>query len=140
MKERGVEWRNNLYRKSAVSKEKVSSDINELIATIEASIQHKGFSIINVLSPCVTYNKLNTYDWFKQNLIHVKEIDGYDAKNRLMAMNTLMGKENLVTGIIFQEQRPSYQELVNDKLDLSLVKTPMEMNPELFKKLLNEFM
>lgn len=117
-----------------------SSDIKELTATIEAGMQHKGFSIINVLSPCVTYNKVNTYDWFKKNLVHVKDIEGYDATNRLLAMNTLMDKENLVTGILYQEQRPSYQELVNGKLDEPLVSAPMEMHPELFQKLIHEFM
>lgn len=43
-----------------------SSDIKELTALIEAGIKHKGFAFINVFSPCVTYNKINTYDWFKE--------------------------------------------------------------------------
>ena len=50
-----------------------SSDIKELTAIIEAGINHKGFSFINVFSPCVTYNKVNTYDWFKENLTKLSD-------------------------------------------------------------------
>ncbi|TGU57908.1 2-oxoacid:ferredoxin oxidoreductase subunit beta, partial [Mesorhizobium sp. M00.F.Ca.ET.186.01.1.1] len=42
-----------------------SSDLKGLTDLIEKGIQHEGFSLINVFSPCVTYNKVNTYDWFK---------------------------------------------------------------------------
>ncbi len=45
-----------------------SSDLKELTALIEQGIKHKGFSLINVFSPCVTFNKVNTYDWFKENI------------------------------------------------------------------------
>src|SRR5699024_11222280 len=46
----------------------VSSDIKQLTAIIQEAMNHKGFSFVNVFSPCVTYNKVNTYDWFKDNL------------------------------------------------------------------------
>src|SRR5690606_39012044 len=65
-----------------------SSDLKELTSLIEQGIQHKGFSIINVFSPCVTYNKINTYDWFKENLVKLSDIEGYDPSDRTMAMNT----------------------------------------------------
>ncbi len=52
--------------------------LKDLTALIEAGINHKGFSLINVFSPCVTYNKVNTYDWFKENLTKLSDIEGYD--------------------------------------------------------------
>lgn len=117
-----------------------SSDIKDLTATIEAGIQHKGFSIINVYSPCVTYNKVNTYEWFKENLTKLTDIDGYDPTNRTMAMNTLMENNSLVTGIIYQEERPSYQEMVKGYADKPLVQSQTNLEPELFQELVNEFM
>ncbi|HBZ08357.1 MAG TPA: 2-oxoacid:ferredoxin oxidoreductase subunit beta [Bacillus bacterium] len=117
-----------------------SSDIIDLTATIEAGIQHKGFSIINVYSPCVTYNKVNTYEWFKENLTKLTDIDGYDPTNRTMAMNTLMENNSLVTGIIYQEERPSYQEMVKGYADKPLVQSQTNLEPELFQELVNEFM
>ena len=49
-----------------------STDLKDLTAIIEAGINHKGFSFINVFSPCVTYNKINTYDWFKAKFNEIK--------------------------------------------------------------------
>jgi len=80
-----------------------STDIKELTALIEAGINHKGFSFINVFSPCVTYNKVNTYDWFKENLTKLADIEGYDNSDRGAAMRTVMEHEGLVTGIIYQD-------------------------------------
>ncbi|MFD1705619.1 2-oxoacid:ferredoxin oxidoreductase subunit beta [Siminovitchia sediminis] len=117
-----------------------SSDIKDLTATIEAAIQHKGFSIVNVFSPCVTYNKLNTYDWFKQNLIKLSDIDGYDPTDRTMAMNTLMENNSLVTGIIYQEERPSYQDMVKGYNEKPLAHTKLNLETEFFQELVNEFM
>ena len=53
-----------------------SSDLKELTQIIEAGINHKGFSLINVFSPCVTYNKVNTYDWFKREFNETKHSRG----------------------------------------------------------------
>ena len=88
-----------------------STDIKELTALIEAGINHKGFSFINVFSPCVTYNKVNTYDWFKENLTKLADVEGYDRSDRGMAMRTVMEHEGLVTGIIYHDtETTSYQE------------------------------
>lgn len=117
-----------------------SSDIKDLTATIEAGIKHKGFSIINVYSPCVTYNKVNTYDWFRENLVRLSDIEGYDPTDRTLAMNTLMEHNSLVTGIIYQEEKPSYQEMVKGYAEKPLAESNMNLEPELFQELINEFM
>lgn len=118
-----------------------STDLKDLTAIIEAGMKHKGFSLINVFSPCVTYNKVNTYDWFKEHLVSLKEIDGYDPSNREMAMNTLIKHESLVTGIIYQDkERPSYQDLAKGYAEQSLAHSNLELDPNHFNKLMREFM
>ena len=67
----------------------VSSDIKQLTAIIQQAMDHKGFSFINVFSPCVTYNKVNTYDWFKENLIPVEDIVDYDHTDAQSAMQNM---------------------------------------------------
>lgn len=84
-----------------------STDLKDLTAIIEAGLNHKGFSFINVFSPCVTYNKINTYDWFKEHLTKLNTIEDYDSSNKELAMQTLMKHDSLVTGIIYQEDRKS---------------------------------
>lgn len=116
-----------------------SSDIKELTAIIEAAINHKGFAFVNVFSPCVTYNKVNTYDWFKENLVSLNNIEGYDNKDKIQALNTVVEHNGLVTGIIYQDtETPSYAEQLNG-YSKSLAKEPIEMDPSKFEALMAEF-
>lgn len=118
-----------------------STDLKDLTSIIEAGIKHEGFSFINVFSPCVTYNKINTYDWFKENLTKLSDVEGYDSSSRELAMQTLMKKNSLVTGIIYQDQeRKSYQELVPGYAETPLSESNLEMSQQRFDQLLAEFM
>ncbi|MDV2685509.1 2-oxoacid:ferredoxin oxidoreductase subunit beta [Alkalihalophilus sp. As8PL] len=118
-----------------------SSDLKELTALIEEGINHKGFSLINVFSPCVTFNKVNTYDWFKQNITKLSNVENYDAANRMTAMQTLMEHNGLVTGLIYQnKQQPSYQELIEGYSDQPLATHDLSLDEEKFNKMMAEFM
>ena len=118
-----------------------STDLKDLTSIIEAGINHKGFSFINVFSPCVTYNKINTYDWFKENLTKLANVEGYDPGDRETAMRTLMKYNSLVTGIIYQDtERKSYQELVPGYAETPLSRSDLKLNQDSFDQLLAEFM
>ncbi len=117
-----------------------STDLKELTSLIEQGINHKGFSFINVFSPCVTYNKVNTYDWFKENLTHLSTIENYDPSNREDAMQTIMEHNGLITGLIYQnKERPSYQELIKGYSADPLIEADLTLDEEHFKKLVAEF-
>jgi 2-oxoglutarate/2-oxoacid ferredoxin oxidoreductase subunit beta len=117
-----------------------STDLKDLTALIEAGIQHKGFSLINVFSPCVTYNKVNTYDWFKENLTKLSDIEGYDPSSREEAMSTLMKHDGLVTGLIYQnKERQSYQTLLKGYSEDPLVDADLNLNEDYFNNLVAEF-
>ncbi|GAE30835.1 2-oxoacid:ferredoxin oxidoreductase subunit beta [Halalkalibacter hemicellulosilyticus] len=118
-----------------------SSDLKGLVSLIEEGINHKGFSLINVFSPCVTFNKVNTYEWFKENLTKLDDIEEYDPSNRMLAMQTLMEHDGLVTGLIYQnKEQPSYQELIKGYDDKPLSKQDLKMEESKFNELMNEFM
>ncbi|ETT85932.1 2-oxoacid:ferredoxin oxidoreductase subunit beta [Viridibacillus sp. FSL R5-0477] len=118
-----------------------STDLKELTAIIEAGMNHNGFAFINVFSPCVTYNKINTYDWFKENITKLSSIEGYDSTNRAQAMATVMEHEGLVTGIIYQdEETPSYQNLVNGYSEEPLNQQDMMIEEKDLQELMKEFM
>ncbi|WP_026674208.1 2-oxoacid:ferredoxin oxidoreductase subunit beta [Alkalihalobacterium bogoriense] len=118
-----------------------SSDLKELTSLIEQGINHKGFSLINVFSPCVTFNKVNTYDWFKENLVKLSDIEGYDPNNRMTAMQTLMENNGLVTGLIYQDtEKKSYQDLVIGYDEKSLAAQDLSLDEEKFNQLMEEFM
>lgn len=117
-----------------------SSDIKELTNIIEEAINHKGFSFVNVFSPCVTYNKVNTYDWFKENLIKLADIEDYDASNKSQAMQTVLEKESMLTGIIYQDKEtPSYESQIEQFDEQPLVKKSLKLEKNQFENLVSQF-
>ena len=117
-----------------------SSDLKQLTRLIEEGIKHKGFSLINVYSPCVTYNKINTYDWYKDHLVNLEEVEGYDPSDRSMAMQKLMEHNSLVTGIIYQDKdRPSYEDMIPGFREEPLVKQDLTLPREKFEAMVAEF-
>ncbi|MDN4594402.1 2-oxoacid:ferredoxin oxidoreductase subunit beta [Polycladomyces subterraneus] len=118
----------------------VSSDLKQLTHIIEEGIKHKGFSLINVYSPCVTYNKVNTYDWFKEHLVNLEKDESYDPSDRQAAMQKLMEHNGLVTGIIYQNKdRKSYEDLIPGFRETALCKQDLKITQEQFDKLVAEF-
>ncbi|MCQ6557837.1 2-oxoacid:ferredoxin oxidoreductase subunit beta [Paenibacillus mendelii] len=117
-----------------------SSDLKQLTALIEAGLNHKGFSLINVFSPCVTFNKVNTYDWFKENIVNLDQFPDYDPSNRIAAMNKIMETNGMLTGLIYQNTvRKSYEDLVVGFEEQGLANQDIQMSQEQFDKLLTEF-
>ncbi|MCM3745931.1 2-oxoacid:ferredoxin oxidoreductase subunit beta [Paenibacillus pasadenensis] len=119
-----------------------SSDLKQLTALIEAGIKHDGFSLINVFSPCVTFNKVNTYDWFKENIVNLdgEAGEGYDPSNRLMAMTKIMETNGLVTGLVYQDtKRRSYENLVTGFKEQGLANQDIQLSREEFEKLTADF-
>ena len=89
----------------------------------------------------MTYNKVNTYDWFKENLTKLADIEGYDHTNRELAMQTVMQHEGLVTGIVYHDQETkSYQEKVEGYSELPLTDIDISLSEEQFDVLVKEFM
>ena len=116
-----------------------SSDIKGLTKMIEDAINHDGFSFVNVFSPCVTYNKVNTYDWFKENLTKLADIEGYDYTNKQLAMNTVHEQEGLVTGIVYQDtEAPTYESQIAGYSE-NLTKADLNIKQEEFDALMAQF-
>jgi 2-oxoglutarate ferredoxin oxidoreductase subunit beta len=117
-----------------------SSNLKQLTALIEEGMKHEGFSLINVFSPCVTFNKINTYDWFKENIVEVDGIENYDSSNRVMAMTKLMETNGMLTGLIYRDkERKSYEDLVAGFKKEGLSKQDLQLSKDQFQELVAEF-
>lgn len=117
-----------------------SSDLKQLTMLIEEGLKHKGFSLINVFSPCVTFNKVNTYDWFKENIVNLEQFPDYDPSNRIAAMTKIMETNGMVTGLIYQnKERKAYDEMIVGFKEQGLAKQDLQLSREDFDKLLTEF-
>lgn len=97
-----------------------SGDMKNLKEYIKRGIKHKGFSHIDVLSPCVTFNREFGYDYFRTN---IELIDG-PFKTRDEAISKIMEsyrKGKIPVGIFYVEERKSYEEDLFGKGDYSIV-------------------
>ncbi len=72
-----------------------SGEQKHLTELIKLGIQHRGFSLLDVFSPCVTYNHDNTYPWFRPRVKKLEDDSSYDASNWIAAMekSVLWGDE-----------------------------------------------
>lgn len=76
------------------------------------AIRHKGFAMVHVFSPCVTFNKQVTFKTFNDL---VKELpEDHDPANRVKAMEYALDRSTLWTGVFYREARPTMQDRVAD--------------------------
>lgn len=84
---------------------------------IGQAMNHKGFAFINVISPCPTFNKVDTFEYYKPLLRNIDEIhtDKGD-KVKALSLAMTMGRESaeVPIGLFYKENRPSYVELLSD--------------------------
>jgi len=112
----------------------------QLTALIEQGMAHKGFAFIDVFSPCVTYNKLNTYDWFKERVYDLEE----DAPDRnLQDLSDAMARvmdlgERIPLGLFYKLDKPTYEDTEPVLMDGPLTKQSLGIKKELFDEILNE--
>lgn len=67
-----------------------AGDVDHLKSLYRQALDHHGFSLVDVYQPCVTWNKINTFKWFRDRIYKLEELDGYDPTNRTMAFETSM--------------------------------------------------
>ncbi len=82
----------------------------EMTSSILAqAIGHRGFALVDIFQPCVTFNKVNTYQWFKD---HIEPVPGsHDPSDRMRALELAFMTEWLPVGIFYvNEDRPLFEE------------------------------
>jgi len=113
-----------------------AGDNAHLKELIKAAVLHKGFSLVDILQPCVTFNKINTYEWYRQRVY--KTGDAYNPEDRHAAFAAaLEWGEKIPIGLIYRKQRPVYEDLLPVISDRPLFKPPLE--PAEFERLQAEF-
>jgi 2-oxoglutarate ferredoxin oxidoreductase subunit beta len=72
---------------------------------LKAAIKHKGYALVDVFDPCVSFNRVNTFKWYKENTCWLgKE---HDPKNRLKALEKSFETGKYPLGIFYQKQGDS---------------------------------
>jgi 2-oxoglutarate ferredoxin oxidoreductase subunit beta len=80
-----------------------SADQKHLTELIKRGIQHKGFSFIDVFSPCVTYNHDNTFQWFRPRVKKLEDNPAYDHTDFQAAVEkSLLWGDEIPIGLFFE--------------------------------------
>ena len=97
-----------------------AADTEHLKGLMKEAINHKGFALLDILQPCVTFNKVNTYEWYKQRVYHIEA--GYNPEDRKAAFaKALEWGGRIPIGVIYRNNRPTYEERVPMIKDRPLV-------------------
>jgi 2-oxoglutarate ferredoxin oxidoreductase subunit beta len=87
-----------------------SGDPKHLTDLIQNGIKHKGFALIDVFSPCVTWNKVDTYDYFRQKCYKFNGAD-YDTGNIEQALaKSREWEPKIPLGLFYETQKLTYEE------------------------------
>ena len=111
-----------------------SGNPKHLADLIEKGMEHKGFALIDILSPCVVQNKVDTYNWFRENIYYLEEEANYNPLDRDMAWKKLSSGNKIGVGIIYEEERDSFEDLVLPDVRRSVVNGKLETNVSEFEK------
>lgn len=97
-----------------------AGDHEHLKGLIKAAVNHKGFSLVDIFQPCVTFNKVNTYAWYSQRVYHIEP--DYNPEDRVAAFQkALEWGDRIPIGIIYRNNRPTFEERVPVIKEVSLV-------------------
>lgn len=103
-----------------------AGDQEHLKGLIKEAIAHKGFSLVDILQPCVTFNKVNTYQWYQQRVYCVGP--DYNPEDRVDAFKkALEWGERIPIGVIYRNSRPAFEERIPVIKDRPLVKQTVVM-------------
>lgn len=111
-------------------------DIEQTKEVMKKAILHKGFALVDIFQPCVTFNKINTFKWFKDNTYYLS--GDYDPSDRAGAFKKSLEEEPFPLGIIYKsEHRTTFEENISVyksgnsplyKRDLDIKKLEAEIN------------
>jgi 2-oxoglutarate ferredoxin oxidoreductase subunit beta len=115
-----------------------SGEQKQLVDLIAGGIAHKGFALIDVFSPCVTYNKVNTYPWFKERVYKLED-ENWDPSNAMKSIEkSFEWNEKIPLGVLFKSEQVTYEDVEPVLQRGPLVKQKLGLSAETMKSFVDE--
>ncbi|MBN8661878.1 MAG: 2-oxoacid:ferredoxin oxidoreductase subunit beta [Candidatus Melainabacteria bacterium] len=115
-----------------------SGEQKHLAEIIAGAIEHKGFSLVDVFSPCVTYNKVNTYPWFKERVYKLED-EGWDPSDFHKSMEKAFEwGDKIPLGVLYKTDMPTYEDGELAFKKGPLVKQSLEADKKVFDSFIEE--
>jgi 2-oxoglutarate ferredoxin oxidoreductase subunit beta len=84
-------------------------DIEQTKEVMKQAIHHKGFALVDIFQPCVSFNKVNTFQWFKDHTYPLPDV--FDPSDRAGAFAKAIEEEPFPLGILYRnEHRTTFEE------------------------------
>lgn len=74
-------------------------DAEQTKEILKKAITHKGYALVDIFQPCVTFNKINTWQWFKEHTYYLE--DSHDPHDRVAAFKRALETEKLPLGVFY---------------------------------------
>ena len=104
---------------------------------IKKAILHKGYALVDIFQPCVSFNKINTYKWFKDNTYRLE--DSYDTGDRIRAFEKAVETAKFPLGIIYANpEKATFEESLNVYGEDSTPIVKRERDLEKLQKLIDQ--
>jgi len=102
-----------------------SGDQEHLIEMMKSAITHNGFAILDILQPCVSFNRINTFQWYKERIYKLDE--EYSPTDRVSAFRkSLEWGDKIPIGVIYKKIRPTYEEQLPQLKEMPLYRQSIE--------------
>ncbi len=118
-----------------------SGQPKHLVQLYKDAIQHPGFALIDVFSPCVTYNKHNTYSWFRERVYRLEDEDHETGNFRAAMDKALEWGDRIPIGLFYQnpDAPPPLDALDPALTGEPLVQQSYEIDGDTRRELIREF-
>jgi len=115
-----------------------AGDIEHLSKILQMAITHRGFALVDILQPCVSFNHKNTFQWYRERVYKLEAEDGYDPADKKAALEKAQQwGDKIPIGIIYRQELPVYEERLPAPSQGALVRQPID--PNRVEKLIAEF-
>jgi 2-oxoglutarate/2-oxoacid ferredoxin oxidoreductase subunit beta len=113
-----------------------AGNTEHLSLLIQEGVRHNGFSLIDVLQPCVSFNHVNTYQWYNERVYDLQQ-EGHDSADYMQAFTKAKEwGDKIPIGILYKEEKPSFTDRITTLHDGALVDRTYD--PERLRSLLAE--
>jgi 2-oxoglutarate ferredoxin oxidoreductase subunit beta len=113
-------------------------DMEKTKELLKKAINYKGYALIDLLCPCVTFNRVNTFQWYKEHSYYID--DAHDPYDQMKAMKLALDTNRLALGVLYKNSiRRPYSENVRIYNEDKRPLYQRDLDKEKFNKLLESF-
>jgi len=108
-----------------------------LVSIMKQAVEYNGYALVDILQPCISFNKVNTFAWYK-NLVYELE-SGYNPADKAAAMQKAMEfEEKIPLGVIYREPKQTFHQK-NKVLAAGKPLLDIETDTAVLQRLINDF-